>query len=216
VRGIDLDIADHEFVGTGRPSGWAKSTTLRMIAGGLEDISDGDIMIGGRTSSTTCRRRTATSQCVPELCALPAHDRRREHVVRAAPQEYPRRDQEPGREAARCSTSPSWSIASRNSCPAPAPARRRARDRAQSEVFLSTSAVHLDAKLRVQMRIEIKKVHQKGPPPRPSTSPMPGRGDDAGRRVVVMTRQDRADRYANELYHKPATKFVASSLARRR
>ena len=46
VRGIDLDIADHEFVVLVGPSGCVKSTTLRMIAG-LEDITDGDIMIGG-------------------------------------------------------------------------------------------------------------------------------------------------------------------------
>src|SRR5690606_9671388 len=46
VRGIDLDIADHEFVVLVGPSGCGKSTTLRMIAG-LEDITDGEIRIGG-------------------------------------------------------------------------------------------------------------------------------------------------------------------------
>src|SRR5918996_501293 len=46
VRGIDLDIADKEFVVLVGPSGCGKSTTLRMIAG-LEDITDGDIIIGG-------------------------------------------------------------------------------------------------------------------------------------------------------------------------
>src|SRR3989440_3759510 len=46
VSAIDLDIADKEFVVLVGPSGCGKSTTLRMIAG-LEDISDGDIMIGG-------------------------------------------------------------------------------------------------------------------------------------------------------------------------
>ena len=46
VRGIDLDIADHEFVVLVGPSGCGKSTTLRMIAG-LEEITDGDIAIGG-------------------------------------------------------------------------------------------------------------------------------------------------------------------------
>src|ERR1035437_9059480 len=45
VRGIDLDIADKEFVVLVGPSGCGKSTTLRMIAG-LEDITGGDIMIG--------------------------------------------------------------------------------------------------------------------------------------------------------------------------
>src|SRR5581483_11699024 len=46
VHGIDLDIADHEFVVLVGPSGCGKSTTLRMIAG-LEEISDGEIAIGG-------------------------------------------------------------------------------------------------------------------------------------------------------------------------
>src|SRR6266496_1762675 len=46
VRGIDLDIADKEFVVLVGPSGCGKSTTLRMIAG-LEDVSEGDVLIGG-------------------------------------------------------------------------------------------------------------------------------------------------------------------------
>src|SRR6186713_1246348 len=46
VRGIDLDIADHEFVVLVGPSGCGKSTALRMIAG-LEDITDGEVKIGG-------------------------------------------------------------------------------------------------------------------------------------------------------------------------
>src|SRR5476651_2325997 len=46
VRGIDLDIADKEFVVLVGPSGCGKSTTLRMIAG-LEDISGGEVLIGG-------------------------------------------------------------------------------------------------------------------------------------------------------------------------
>src|SRR5437879_10630043 len=46
VRGIDLDIADKEFVVLVGPSGCGKSTTLRMIAG-LEEVSAGDVLIGG-------------------------------------------------------------------------------------------------------------------------------------------------------------------------
>ena len=45
VRGIDLEIADKEFLVLVGPSGCGKSTTLRMIAG-LEDITSGDILIG--------------------------------------------------------------------------------------------------------------------------------------------------------------------------
>ena len=47
VKGIDLEIADSEFVVLVGPSGCGKTTTLRMIAG-LEEISDGEIRIGER------------------------------------------------------------------------------------------------------------------------------------------------------------------------
>ncbi|WP_413450819.1 sn-glycerol-3-phosphate ABC transporter ATP-binding protein UgpC [Georgenia phoenicis] len=46
VKGVDLDIADGEFVILVGPSGCGKSTLLRMIVG-LEDISDGELRIGG-------------------------------------------------------------------------------------------------------------------------------------------------------------------------
>ena len=46
VRGVDLEIADKEFIVLVGPSGCGKSTTLRMIAG-LEEITGGDIAIGG-------------------------------------------------------------------------------------------------------------------------------------------------------------------------
>jgi multiple sugar transport system ATP-binding protein len=47
VDNIDLDIADGEFVILVGPSGCGKSTLLRMIVG-LEDISSGDLTIGGK------------------------------------------------------------------------------------------------------------------------------------------------------------------------
>src|SRR4051794_14298408 len=46
VKAIDLNIADGEFMILVGPSGCGKSTALRMIAG-LEDITDGDLIIGG-------------------------------------------------------------------------------------------------------------------------------------------------------------------------
>ncbi len=47
VHGVDISIADGEFVVLVGPSGCGKSTLLRMIAG-LEEISEGEIMIGDR------------------------------------------------------------------------------------------------------------------------------------------------------------------------
>jgi multiple sugar transport system ATP-binding protein len=51
VHGIDLDVADGEFIVLVGPSGCGKSTTLRMIAG-LESLTDGTIRIGGRVVNT--------------------------------------------------------------------------------------------------------------------------------------------------------------------
>src|SRR5438132_5538407 len=48
VAGIDLTVRDQEFVILVGPSGCGKTTTLRMIAG-LEEITSGDIRIGGRS-----------------------------------------------------------------------------------------------------------------------------------------------------------------------
>ena len=47
IHGIDVDIADGEFVVLVGPSGCGKSTLLRMIAG-LEEITSGDVTIGDR------------------------------------------------------------------------------------------------------------------------------------------------------------------------
>ena len=47
VHGVDLNIREGEFMVFVGPSGCAKSTTLRMIAG-LEDISEGDVYIGDK------------------------------------------------------------------------------------------------------------------------------------------------------------------------
>ena len=47
IKGVDLNIKDQEFVVFVGPSGCGKSTLLRMIAG-LESITDGDLSIDGR------------------------------------------------------------------------------------------------------------------------------------------------------------------------
>src|ERR687892_2643729 len=46
VKDMDLSIDDGEFMILVGPSGCGKSTALRMVAG-LEDISDGELRIGG-------------------------------------------------------------------------------------------------------------------------------------------------------------------------
>ena len=57
VDGLDLTIEDGEFIALVGPSGCGKSTLLRMIAG-LEEITDGDVSIGGQVvNAMTPRER---------------------------------------------------------------------------------------------------------------------------------------------------------------
>ncbi len=72
VREVDLTVASGEFMVLVGPSGCGKSTLLRMIAG-LEQTTEGRILIGDRDVT---QRRTAGPRRrdgVPELRALPAH-----------------------------------------------------------------------------------------------------------------------------------------------
>ncbi|MDO9526530.1 MAG: sn-glycerol-3-phosphate ABC transporter ATP-binding protein UgpC, partial [Gemmobacter sp.] len=55
VKAVDLDVADGEFVVLVGPSGCGKSTLLRVIAG-LEDITSGEILLDGRTLNAVAPR----------------------------------------------------------------------------------------------------------------------------------------------------------------
>ena len=54
VHGVDLRIEGNEFVVLVGPSGCGKSTILRMIAG-LEKITEGEILIGGKVVNDVAR-----------------------------------------------------------------------------------------------------------------------------------------------------------------
>jgi multiple sugar transport system ATP-binding protein len=68
VNDVSLDIADGEFMILVGPSGCGKSTLLRMIVG-LEDITSGDMLIGGKRvndkapATATCRWCSRTTRC---------------------------------------------------------------------------------------------------------------------------------------------------------
>ena len=60
VKDMNINIDDGEFMVLVGPSGSGKSTALRMVAG-LEDITEGELKIGNR-SSTNASRRIGTSR----------------------------------------------------------------------------------------------------------------------------------------------------------
>ena len=84
VNDVSIDVEDGEFVILVGPSGCGKLTLLRMIVG-LEDITSGDMLIGGERVNDKPPRDREPGDGVPELRALPAPHRLREHRVPAAP-----------------------------------------------------------------------------------------------------------------------------------
>jgi multiple sugar transport system ATP-binding protein len=164
VHGIDLDVADREFIALVGPSGCGKSTTLRMIAG-LEEISDGVIEIGGRKVNDLPPRSRNISM-VFQSYALYPHMTVRENMgfslkIAGAPREEMQRrvaeasailglDQLLERRPSQLSGGQRQRVAM---------GRAIVRD---PDVFLFDEPLsNLDAKLRTQMRTEIKKLHAK-------------------------------------------------------
>jgi multiple sugar transport system ATP-binding protein len=70
VRGISLDIPDQSFVVLVGPSGCGKTTTLRMIAG-LETISHGELHIGGQLANDQPSRERRTAMVFQSYALYP-------------------------------------------------------------------------------------------------------------------------------------------------
>ncbi len=119
VRGIDLDIADHEFVVLVGPSGCGKSTTLRMIAG-LEEITDGDIAIGGDVVNDVPPKDRDIAMVFQNYALYPHMTVAENMSFGLRLKRYPKAEIKSARRRRppACSTSPSCSTASRSSSPA--------------------------------------------------------------------------------------------------
>ena len=164
IHGISLDIADGEFIALVGPSGCGKSTLLRMIAG-LEEITGGDILIGDRVvNGMTPRERNIAM--VFQSYALYPHMTVAENMgfnLKLAGQ--PKNViEERVAEAARMLDL--GKLLDRKPSQLSGGQRQRvAMGRAvvrNPAVFLFDEPLsNLDAKLRVQMRSEIKTLHQK-------------------------------------------------------
>ena len=210
VRGIDLDIADKEFVVLVGPSGCGKSTTLRMIAG-LEDITDGDISIGGDVVNDVPPKDRDIAMVFQNYALYPHMTVAENMSFGLRLKRYPKAEiKSRVTEAARMLDI--TDLIDRKPKQLSGGQRQRvAMGRAivrNPKVFLFDEPLsNLDAKLRVQMRIEIKKVHQKV---RTTVTHDQVEAMTLADRVVVMN-EGRIEQIGtpNDLYHKPATRFVA-------
>jgi multiple sugar transport system ATP-binding protein len=213
VRGIDLDIADHEFVVLVGPSGCGKSTTLRMIAG-LEDISDGDIAIGGDVVNDVPPKDRDIAMVFQNYALYPHMTVAENMSFGLRLKHYPKAEIKARvTEAARMLDI--TDLIDRKPKQLSGGQRQRvAMGRAivrNPKVFLFDEPLsNLDAKLRVQMRIEIKKVHQKVRTTTVYVTHDQVEAMTLADRVVVMNK-GRIEQIGtpNDLYHKPATRFVA-------
>ena len=213
VRGIDLDIADHEFVVLVGPSGCGKSTTLRMIAG-LEDITGGDIMIGGDVVNDVPPKDRDIAMVFQNYALYPHMTVAENMSFGLRLKRYPKAEIKTRvDEAARMLDI--VELVDRKPKQLSGGQRQRvAMGRAivrNPKVFLFDEPLsNLDAKLRVQMRIEIKKVHQKV---RTTTVYVTHDQIEAmtlADRVVVMNHGVIEQvGTPQELYHHPKTRFVA-------
>src|SRR5258706_5165935 len=70
VKELSLEIGEAELLVLVGPSGCGKTTALRMIAG-LEDISSGDLYIGGRRVNDVLERDRANALGVPNNAPYP-------------------------------------------------------------------------------------------------------------------------------------------------
>jgi multiple sugar transport system ATP-binding protein len=213
VRGVDLDIADKEFVVLVGPSGCGKSTTLRMIAG-LEDISDGEISVDGDIVNDVPPKDRDMAMVFQNYALYPHMTVHENMSFGLRLKKYPK-DEIARRVTEAARILDITELLDRKPRALSGGQRQRvAMGRAivrNPKVFLFDEPLsNLDAKLRVQMRTEIKRVHQKV---RTTTVYVTHDQIEAmtlADRVVVMNKGKIEQIGApNDLYHKPETRFVA-------
>jgi len=164
VHGIDLEINDVEFVVLVGPSGCGKSTTLRMIAG-LEEISDGEIFIDDQRINNLAPKDRGVAMVFQNYALYPHMNVFNNMAFGLKLRKTPKPDIEKRVQRA-ADTLGLTDLLKRKPHELSGGQRQRvAMGRAivrNPRVFLFDEPLsNLDAKLRTQMRIEIKRLHQK-------------------------------------------------------
>src|SRR6187399_2695297 len=213
VRGIDLDIADKEFVVLVGPSGCGKSTTLRMIAG-LEDVTDGQVLIAGEEVNDVPPKDRDIAMVFQNYALYPHMTVYENMSFGLRLKKFPR-DEIDRRVQNAARILDITELLQRKPRQLSGGQRQRvAMGRAivrDPKVFLFDEPLsNLDAKMRVQMRTEIKKVHQKVRTTTVYVTHDQVEAMTLADRVVVMN-AGLIEQVGtpNDLYHSPATKFVA-------
>jgi multiple sugar transport system ATP-binding protein len=216
IKGVDIDIKDGEFTVFVGPSGCGKSTLLRMIAG-LEDITSGELHINGQLVNEVPPRERGVAMVFQSYAIFPHMNVRENIAFGLTIQRMPKAEKDKRvAEAARI-LQMEHLLDRRPTQLSGGQRQRVAIGRAivrEPSVFLFDEPLsNLDAALRMDMRMEIGKLHQ-----------------DIGSTMIYVTHDQveamtLADKIVvlkdghvmqvgapMDLYHNPANKFVAGFL----
>ena len=213
VRELSLEIRDAEFMVLVGPSGCGKTTSLRMIAG-LEEISDGTLRIGDRVVNDVAAKDRDIAMVFQSYALYPHMTVRDNMAFGLKLRKLPKDDIEKRVKAA-ADTLGLENLLNRKPKELSGGQRQRvALGRAivrEPSVFLMDEPLsNLDAKLRVQTRAEIARLHQ-----RLQTTVVYVTHDQVeamtmGNRIAVMNAGDLLQvGTPQELYEHPRNRFVA-------
>jgi multiple sugar transport system ATP-binding protein len=213
VSGIDLEIKDKEFVVLVGPSGCGKSTTLRMIAG-LEEVTEGEILINGELVNDVPPKDRDIAMVFQNYALYPHMTVFQNMSFGLRLRKYPKDQIKKLVEEAAKVLGITELLGRRPKQLSGGQRQRVAMGRAivrNPRVFLFDEPLsNLDAKLRGQMRIEIKRVHQHLQTTTVYVTHDQVEAMTLADRVVVMN-GGLIDQVGTpgELYHSPKTRFVA-------
>ena len=213
VENVSLDIPNHEFLVLVGPSGCGKSTTLRMIAG-LEEITGGEISIGGEVVNDLPPKDRDIAMVFQNYALYPHMTVAENMSFGLRLRKFPKSEIKTRVDHAARILDITELLERRPKQLSGGQRQRVAMGRAivrNPKVFLFDEPLsNLDAKLRVQMRTEIKRVHQKVKTTTVYVTHDQVEAMTLADRVVVMN-GGRIDQIGtpNELYHQPKTRFVA-------
>ena len=213
VRDFDLDIPDKEFVVLVGPSGCGKTTTLRMVAG-LEDITSGDILIDDKVVNHLPPKDRDIAMVFQNYALYPHMTVYQNMAFGLTLRKFPKAEIDQRVKDAAEILNIGELLQRKPKALSGGQRQRVAVGRAivrKPKVFLFDEPLsNLDAKLRVQMRVELKKLDE-----RLQTTIIYVTHDQVeamtmGDRIVVM--KDGLKQQVGaplELYFHPANKFVA-------
>jgi len=213
VDRINLEVADQEFLVLVGPSGCGKTTTLRMIAG-LEEITEGEIFIGDRMVNNL-EPKDRNIAMVFQSYALYPHMKVFDNMAFGLKMRKVSREERQARVRKAADILGIENLLQRKPKQLSGGQRQRvALGRAivrDPQVFLFDEPLsNLDAKLRVQMRTELKKLHERLQATAIYVTHDQVEAMTMGNRIVVM--QDGIVQQVGrplEIYKNPSNRFVA-------